>query len=173
MRVIKETEARERGRNPQSGTSSRIEIRQKTDLQTWTGVFKKGESVEIALRVLKSSVFGWLNGEGLDGVLENRDEIPVGDPEADMNGLRAIFGAEKVARSLRVWKMLIQKITTNLSSRKFLHIGVLSRHGVCLLIITPQGREKRGIDSRLNGVTYIKGRMKMCWTTCLGRVLFA
>ena len=51
MRVIKETEARERGSNPQSGTSSRIEIRQKTDLQTWTGVFKKGESVEIALRV--------------------------------------------------------------------------------------------------------------------------
>ena len=41
MRVIKETEARERGRNPHSGTSLRIEIRQKTDLQTWTGVFKK------------------------------------------------------------------------------------------------------------------------------------
>ena len=32
MRVIKEAEARERGRNPQSGTSSRIEIRQKTGL---------------------------------------------------------------------------------------------------------------------------------------------
>ena len=43
MRVMKETEARERGRNPHSGTSSKIEIRQKTDLQTWTGVFKKGE----------------------------------------------------------------------------------------------------------------------------------
>ena len=43
MRVIKEAEARERGRNLHSGTSSRIEIRQKTDLQTWTGVFKKGE----------------------------------------------------------------------------------------------------------------------------------
>ena len=53
--------------------------------------FKKGESVEIALRVFKSSVFGWLNGEGLDGVLENRVEIPVGDPDADMNELRAIF----------------------------------------------------------------------------------
>ena len=76
-------------------------------MQTWTGVFKKGESVEIALRVFKSSVFGWLNGEGLDGVLENRDEIPVGDPDADMNELRATFGAEEVARSLRVWIMLI------------------------------------------------------------------
>ena len=64
MRVMKETEARERGRNPHSGTSSKIEIRQKTDSQPWTGVFKKGESVEIALRVFKSSVFGWLNGEG-------------------------------------------------------------------------------------------------------------
>ena len=41
MRVMKETEARERGRNPHSGTSSKIENRQKTDLQTWTGVFKK------------------------------------------------------------------------------------------------------------------------------------
>ena len=69
-RVMKETEARDRGRNPHSGTSSKIEIRQKTDFQTWTGVFKKGKSVEIALRVFKSSVFGWLNGEGLDGVLE-------------------------------------------------------------------------------------------------------
>ena len=76
-------------------------------MQTWTGVFKKGESVEIALRVFMSSVFGWLNG-GLDGVLENRDEIPVGDPDADMNELRAIYGAENVARSLRVWNMLIQ-----------------------------------------------------------------
>ena len=100
--ITRVMEERERGRNPQSGTSSRIEIRHKTDMQTWTGVFKKGESVEIALRVFKSSVFGWLNGEGLDGVLENRDEIPVGDPDADMNELRAIFGAEKVARSLRV-----------------------------------------------------------------------
>ena len=45
-------------------------------------------------------------------MLENRDEIPVGDPDADMNELRAIFGAEKVARSLRVWNMLIQKITS-------------------------------------------------------------
>ena len=44
-------------------------------MQTWTGVSKTGESVEIALRVFESSVFGWLNGEGLDGVLENRDEI--------------------------------------------------------------------------------------------------
>ena len=118
MRVIKETEARERGRNPHSGTSSRIEIRQKTDLQTWTGVFKKGESIEIALRVFKSSVFGLLNGEGLDGVLENRDEIPVEDPDADMNELRAIFGAEKVATSLRVWNMLIQRLQANPSSRK-------------------------------------------------------
>ena len=41
MRVIKETEARERGRSPQSGTSSRIEIRQKTDLQTWTSVLRR------------------------------------------------------------------------------------------------------------------------------------
>ena len=57
VRVIKETEARERRRNPHSGTSSRIEIRQKTDLQTWTDVFKKGESVEIALRVFKSFCF--------------------------------------------------------------------------------------------------------------------
>ena len=31
IRVIKETEAREWGRNPHSGTSSRIENRQKTD----------------------------------------------------------------------------------------------------------------------------------------------
>ena len=62
--------------------------------------------------MFKSSVFGWLNGEGLDGVLKKRDEIPVGDPDADMNELRAIFGAEKVARSLRVWNMLIQKITS-------------------------------------------------------------
>ena len=68
MRVMKEREERERGRNPQSGTSPRIEIRHKTDMQTWTGVFTKGESVEIALCVFKSSVFGWLNGEGLDGV---------------------------------------------------------------------------------------------------------
>ena len=45
-------------------------------------------------------------------MLENRDEIPVGDPDADMNELRAIFGAEKVARSWRVWNMLIQKITS-------------------------------------------------------------
>ena len=58
MRVMKETEARERGRNPHSGTFSKIEIRQKTDLQTWTGVFKRGESVEIALRVFKNSVLG-------------------------------------------------------------------------------------------------------------------
>ena len=65
-----------------------VEIRQNTDLQTSTGVFKKGESVEI---VFKSSVFSWLNREELDGVLENRDEIPVGDPDADMNELRAIF----------------------------------------------------------------------------------
>ena len=56
--------------------------------------------MEIALRVFKSSVFGWLNGKGLDGVLENRHEIPVGDPDADMNELRATFGDEKVARSL-------------------------------------------------------------------------
>ena len=56
MRVMKETEAGERGRNSHSVTSSKIEIRQKTDLQTWTIVFKKGESVEIALRVFKSSV---------------------------------------------------------------------------------------------------------------------
>ena len=41
IRVMKETEARGRGRNPHSGTSSKIEIRQKTDLQTWTGVLKK------------------------------------------------------------------------------------------------------------------------------------
>ena len=41
IRVMKETEARGRGRNPHSGTSSKIEIRQKTDLQTWTGVFKR------------------------------------------------------------------------------------------------------------------------------------
>ena len=33
----------------------------------------------------------------MDGVLENRDEIPVGDPDAEMNELRATFGAEKVA----------------------------------------------------------------------------
>ena len=44
-------------------------------------------------------------------MLENRDEIPVGDPDADINELRATFGVEKVARSLRVWNMLIQKIT--------------------------------------------------------------
>ena len=31
VRVMKETEARERGGNPHSGTSSRIENRQKTD----------------------------------------------------------------------------------------------------------------------------------------------
>ena len=68
-------------------------------MQTWTGGLEKGESVEIALHVFKSSVFGWLNREGLDGVLENRDEIPVGDPDADMNELRATVGAEKVARS--------------------------------------------------------------------------
>ena len=80
------------------------EIGQNTDLQTSTGVFKKGESVEI---VFKSSVFWWLNREELDGVLENRDEIPVGDPDADINELRATFGAEEVARSLRVWIMLI------------------------------------------------------------------
>ena len=90
MRVMK-TEARERGGNLHSGTSSKIEIRQKTDWQTWTGVFKKGKSVEIVLRVSKSAVFGWLNGEGLDGVLENRNEIPVGDPDAVMNELRATF----------------------------------------------------------------------------------
>ena len=30
-------------------------------------------------------------------MLENRDEIPVGDPDAEMNELRATFGAEKVA----------------------------------------------------------------------------
>ena len=99
---MKETEARERGRNPHSGTSSKIEIRQKTDLQTWACVFKNGESVEISTRVFNSSVLRWLNGKGLDGVLENRDEIPVGDPDADINALRATFGAEKVARSLRV-----------------------------------------------------------------------
>ena len=40
-------------------------------------------------------------------MLENRDEIPVGDPDADINELRATFGAEEVARSLRVWIMLI------------------------------------------------------------------
>ena len=57
MRVMK-TEARERGGNLHSGTSSKIEIRQKTDWQTWTGVFKKGKSVEIVLRVSKSAVFG-------------------------------------------------------------------------------------------------------------------
>ena len=74
--------------------------------------------MEIALRVFKSSVFGLLNGEGLDGVLENRDEIPVEDPDADMNELRAIFGAEKVATSLRVWNMLIQRLQANPSSRK-------------------------------------------------------
>ena len=45
-------------------------------------------------------------------MLENRDEIPVGDPDAEMNELRATFGAEKVARSLRVSNMLIQKITS-------------------------------------------------------------
>ena len=67
MRVIKEAEARERGRNPQSGTSSRIEIRQKTDLQTWTGVFKKGENVEncspcvqeVGFWVVKRRRIGW------------------------------------------------------------------------------------------------------------------
>ena len=48
----------------------------------------------------------------INGVPENRDEIPVGDPDADMKELRAIFGAEKVARSLRVWNMLIQKTTS-------------------------------------------------------------
>ena len=36
-------------------------------------------------------------------MLENRDEIPVGDPDddpdADMKELRATFGAEKVAGS--------------------------------------------------------------------------
>ena len=112
MRVMKETEARERGRNSHSVTSSKIEIRQKTDLQTWTGVLKKGETVEIALRVFKSSVFGCLNGEGLDDVLENRYETPVRDADADMNELRATIGAEKVARSLRVWNMLIHKITS-------------------------------------------------------------
>ena len=42
----------------------------------------------------------------------NRDEILVGDPDADMNEGRATFGAEKVARSLRVWNMPIQKITS-------------------------------------------------------------
>ena len=45
-------------------------------------------------------------------MLENRDEIPVRDPDADMNELRATFGAEKVARSLRVCNILIRKITS-------------------------------------------------------------
>ena len=64
MGAMKESEARQRRKNPHSGTSSRIEIRHKTYLQTITGVFKKGENVEIALRVFKSSFFGWLNREG-------------------------------------------------------------------------------------------------------------
>ena len=65
MRVIKETEARERGKNPQSGTSSRIEIRHKADLQTWTGVVKKGKRVEIALRVLHEFSFWMVERRGI------------------------------------------------------------------------------------------------------------
>ena len=42
MLVIKETEARERGRNPQSGTSSRIEIRRKTDYADLDWCFQEG-----------------------------------------------------------------------------------------------------------------------------------
>ena len=36
----------------------------------------------------------------------------MGDPDADVNELRATFGGEKIARSLRVLDMLIQKITS-------------------------------------------------------------
>ena len=127
---------------------------------------------KIALRVFKRSVFGWLNGEGLDGVLETRDEIPVGDPDADMNELRAIFGAEKVAKSMRVWNVLIQKITSQPIQQEIL--ACRSPQQAWRVFVNHYStREKRGINSRLNGVTYTKGRMKMCWTTCLGRVLLA
>ena len=56
----------------------------------------------------------------MDGVLENRDEIPVGDPDADMNERRATFGAEKVAKSLRVWNMGFQKVTSQLIQQEVL-----------------------------------------------------
>ena len=105
-------------------------------------------------------------------MLENRDEIPVGNPDADMNELRAIFGAEKVAKSMRVWNVLIQKITSQPIQQEIL--ACRSPQQAWRVFVNHYStREKRGINSRLNGVTYIKGRMKMCWTTCLGRVLFA
>ena len=135
-------------------------------MQTWTGVFKKGEIVEIALRVFKSSVFGWLNGEGLDGVLENRDEIPVGDPDADdMNELRATFVAEKVARSLRVWNMLIQKITSQPIQQEIL--ACRSPQQVWRVFVNHYSTRK-GEETYQLEMIYTKGRMKMCWTTCPG-----
>ena len=81
-------------------------------------------------------------------MLENRDEIPVGDPEADMNALRAIFGAEKVARSLRVWNMLIQKITSQPIQQEILACRspqqawrVFVNHYSCLLYTSPSPRD--------------------------------
>ncbi|CAM9146521.1 unnamed protein product, partial [Pylaiella littoralis] len=101
--------AQDRGQPHQSG-SSRIEIRQKTDVRPWTGNFSKGESVEIALRVFKGSVFAWLNSEGLDGFMDSQMEIPVGVENINMQQLRLDYGSDNVTKSLKVWNMLIQKI---------------------------------------------------------------
>ena len=51
MRVIKETEARERGRNPYSGTSSKIEIREKSDLQIFSKRQKLSKLLSVCSRV--------------------------------------------------------------------------------------------------------------------------
>ena len=103
-------------------------------------------------------------------MLENRDEIPVGDPDADMNELRAIFGAQKVARSLRVWNMLIQKITSQPIQQEIL--ACRSPQQVWRVFVNHYSTRK-GEETYQLEMIYTKGRMKMCWTTCLGRVLFA
>ena len=51
IRVMKETEARERGRNPYSGTSSKIEIREKSDLQIFSKRQKLSKLLSVCSRV--------------------------------------------------------------------------------------------------------------------------
>ncbi|CAN0444778.1 unnamed protein product, partial [Scytosiphon promiscuus] len=61
--------------------------------------------------VFKSSFLECLSAEGLDDVLEDREDIPVGLPNANIDRMNHMFGPERVKKSRSVWSLLILKVT--------------------------------------------------------------
>ncbi|CAN0336301.1 unnamed protein product, partial [Scytosiphon promiscuus] len=90
-----------------SGTS-RVEVRQRVEIEKWTGEVGKGESLQNKFRVFESSFRAYLSSENLSEVLEYED-IHVGLPDIDLDMLKSSKGTERVEKSLRVWHTLISK----------------------------------------------------------------